>query len=99
MHEQLLLAALEQAKLEKELCTPNSSVGAVAVQNGTIIAQAWQQDASHAEQLLLARIPPKIPGISVSITLEPYSVVSENNSMTILRAKWYKGSAHPRGMI
>lgn len=73
MHEQFLLAALEQAKLGRGLCAPNPSVGAVAVQNGTIIAQAWHRGAGtlHAEQLLLAQIPPKTPGVSVYITLEP----------------------------
>jgi diaminohydroxyphosphoribosylaminopyrimidine deaminase / 5-amino-6-(5-phosphoribosylamino)uracil reductase len=73
MHEQFLLAALEQAKLGRGLCAPNPSVGAVAVQNGTIIAQAWHRGAGtlHAEQLLLAQITPKTPGVSVYITLEP----------------------------
>jgi diaminohydroxyphosphoribosylaminopyrimidine deaminase/5-amino-6-(5-phosphoribosylamino)uracil reductase len=43
------------------------------VQNGHIIAQACHLGAGspHAEQLLLAQIPPKIPGISLYITLEP----------------------------
>lgn len=73
MHEQFLLAALEQARLGLGLCAPNPSVGAVAVQNGKIIAQACHRGAgtSHAEQLLLAQIPPKMPGISLYITLEP----------------------------
>lgn len=73
MHEQFLLAALEQAKLGRGLCAPNPSVGAVAVQNGKIIAQAWHRGAGtlHAEPLLLAQIPPKTPGISVYVTLEP----------------------------
>lgn len=73
MHEQYLLAALEQAKLGQGLCAPNPCVGAVAVQNGIIIAQAWHRGAgtSHAEQLLLAQIPPKLPGVRLYITLEP----------------------------
>jgi diaminohydroxyphosphoribosylaminopyrimidine deaminase/5-amino-6-(5-phosphoribosylamino)uracil reductase len=73
MHEKFLLTALEQARLGRGLCAPNPSVGAVAVQNGHIIAQAFHQGAGtpHAEQLLLAQIPPKMPGVSLYITLEP----------------------------
>ncbi|MCL9685548.1 bifunctional diaminohydroxyphosphoribosylaminopyrimidine deaminase/5-amino-6-(5-phosphoribosylamino)uracil reductase RibD [Legionella maioricensis] len=73
MHEKFLLTALEQARLGRGLCAPNPSVGAVAVQNGHIIAQACHQGAGtpHAEQLLLAQIPPKMPGVSLYITLEP----------------------------
>ena len=73
MHEQYLLAALEQAQLGAGQCAPNPSVGAVAVQNGKIIAQAYHQGAGtpHAEQLLLAQLPPKLPALSVYITLEP----------------------------
>ncbi len=73
MHEQFLLAALKQAKLGQGFCAPNPSVGAVAVQNGSIIAQAYHQGAGspHAEQLLLAQFTPKTPGVSIYITLEP----------------------------
>ncbi len=73
MHEQFLLAALEQAKLGQGQCAPNPSVGAVAVQNGKIIAQAFHKGAGtpHAEQLLLAQLPPKMLGVNVYITLEP----------------------------
>lgn len=73
MHEQFLLAALEQARLGLGQCAPNPSVGAVAVQNGRIIAQAYHKGAGtpHAEQLLLAQLPPKMLGVSVYITLEP----------------------------
>ncbi|MFI4919129.1 MAG: bifunctional diaminohydroxyphosphoribosylaminopyrimidine deaminase/5-amino-6-(5-phosphoribosylamino)uracil reductase RibD [Legionellales bacterium] len=73
MHEKFLLAALEQAKHGQGYCAPNPSVGAVAVRNGNIIAQAWHQGAGnpHAEQLLLAQIPAKLPGVCLYITLEP----------------------------
>lgn len=73
MHEQFLLAALEQAKLGQGQCAPNPSVGAVAVQNSKIIAQAYHNGAGsfHAERLLLAQLPPKLLGLSVYITLEP----------------------------
>lgn len=73
MHEQFLLAALEQAKQGRGQCAPNPSVGAVAVRNGQIIAQSWHRGSGtpHAESLLLAQIPPKTPGISLYVTLEP----------------------------
>ncbi|MDR3442705.1 MAG: bifunctional diaminohydroxyphosphoribosylaminopyrimidine deaminase/5-amino-6-(5-phosphoribosylamino)uracil reductase RibD [Legionella sp.] len=73
MHKKFLLAALEQARLGVGFCAPNPCVGAVAVQNGAIIAQACHRGAGtpHAEQLLLAQIPPKTPGISLYISLEP----------------------------
>ena len=73
MHKKFLLSALEQARLGQGFCAPNPCVGAVAVQNGTIIAQACHRGAGtpHAEQLLLAQIPPKTPGVSLYISLEP----------------------------
>jgi diaminohydroxyphosphoribosylaminopyrimidine deaminase/5-amino-6-(5-phosphoribosylamino)uracil reductase len=73
MHEQFLLAALEQAKLGLGQCAPNPCVGAVAVRDGAIIAQAFHKGAGtpHAERLLLAQLPPKIPGLSIYISLEP----------------------------
>lgn len=73
MHEQFLLAALEQARFGQGQCAPNPSVGAVAVQNGKIIARAWHHGAGtpHAESLLLAQITPKTPEVSLYITLEP----------------------------
>lgn len=73
MHEQFLLAALELAKNGQGCCAPNPSVGALAVLNGSIIAQAWHQGAGtpHAEQLVLAQFAPKTPGVSLYITLEP----------------------------
>ncbi|MBI2786706.1 MAG: bifunctional diaminohydroxyphosphoribosylaminopyrimidine deaminase/5-amino-6-(5-phosphoribosylamino)uracil reductase RibD [Legionella longbeachae] len=73
MHKKFLLAALEQARLGQGHCAPNPCVGAVAVQNGNIIAQACHQGAGtpHAEQLLLTQIPPKTLGVSLYVTLEP----------------------------
>lgn len=73
MHTKFLLAALEQARLGQGLCAPNPSVGAVAVQHGKIIAQAFHKGAGtlHAEQLLLAQFPPKTPGVSLYVSLEP----------------------------
>lgn len=73
MHEQYLLAGLQQARLGQGQCAPNPCVGAVAVQNGKIIAQDWHRGAGnlHAEPLVLAKIPPGTPGITLYITLEP----------------------------
>ncbi len=73
MHKKFLLAALEQARLGQGFCAPNPCVGAVAVQNENIIAQTCHHGAGtpHAEQLLLAQIPPKTPGVSLYISLEP----------------------------
>lgn len=73
MHEQFLLAALEQAHLGRGRCAPNPSVGAVAVQHGRIIAQNYHRGAgtAHAERLLLDELPPNLPGVSLYVTLEP----------------------------
>lgn len=73
MHKKFLLAALEQAKLGQGVCAPNPCVGAVAVQDGKIIAQAFHKGAgtAHAEQLLLAQFPAGTPGVSLYVTLEP----------------------------
>ncbi len=73
MHKKFLLATLEQARLGQGFCAPNPCVGAVAVQNGNIIAQSYHQGAGtpHAEQLLLAQIPPETPGLTLYISLEP----------------------------
>lgn len=73
MHKQFLLAALSNAWLGRGLCTPNPSVGAVAVHMGKIIAQAWHHGAGtlHAEQLLLEQLPPNKADITLYVTLEP----------------------------
>lgn len=73
MHRQFLLAALDQARLMRGFCAPNPSVGAVAVQNGKIIAHACHHGAGtpHAEQLLLEQLPPNVSNLSLYVTLEP----------------------------
>lgn len=73
MHKQFLLAALDQARLGRGMCSPNPSVGALAVQNDSIIAQAWHHGAGtpHAEPLLLTQFPENTPGVTVYVTLEP----------------------------
>ncbi len=73
MHKQFLLKALEQAFLGRGKCSPNPSVGAIAVKDKTIIAQAWHHGAGmpHAEQLLLTKFPANTPGVTLYVTLEP----------------------------
>jgi diaminohydroxyphosphoribosylaminopyrimidine deaminase/5-amino-6-(5-phosphoribosylamino)uracil reductase len=73
MHKEYLLSALEQAKLGRGSCAPNPSVGAIAVQQGQIIAEAWHPGAGlpHAEQILLTRLPPSCQDVTLYVTLEP----------------------------
>lgn len=73
MHKQFLLAALEEARFGRGFCAPNPSVGAVAVQQGKIIAQSWHRGAGtpHAEILLLAQLPKDCMDVTIYVTLEP----------------------------
>jgi diaminohydroxyphosphoribosylaminopyrimidine deaminase/5-amino-6-(5-phosphoribosylamino)uracil reductase len=73
MHKPFLLAALEQAWLGRGICAPNPAVGAVAVRNGEIIAQASHQGAGtlHAEQLLLEQLTGSLDDVTLYVTLEP----------------------------
>lgn len=73
MHKQYLLAALKQAWLGRGVCAPNPSVGAVAVLNGDIIAQAFHCGAGtpHAELLVLEQLPAGADKITLYVTLEP----------------------------
>jgi len=73
MHEQFMLAALSQAWQGRGMCAPNPAVGAVAVLNGEIIAQAFHSSAGswHAEKKLLDALPDDCSNLSVYVTLEP----------------------------
>ena len=73
MHEKFLLAALELAQKGQGFCAPNPCVGALAVRNGVIIAQAWHHGAGtpHAEQLVLTQFASQTSGVTLYITLEP----------------------------
>jgi diaminohydroxyphosphoribosylaminopyrimidine deaminase/5-amino-6-(5-phosphoribosylamino)uracil reductase len=73
MHKRFLLAALQQAWLGRGICAPNPSVGAVAVHLGNIIAEAWHQGPglAHAEQAVLAKLPPSLSQVTLYVTLEP----------------------------
>lgn len=73
MHKYFMLAALEQAWLGRGVCAPNPSVGAIAVCEGEIIAQAYHHGAgaAHAEQLLLEQIYSVKENTTLYVTLEP----------------------------
>lgn len=73
MHDQFLLAALEQARNGSGQCAPNPAVGAVAVQNNQIIARAWHKGVGqpHAEQLLVNKFAAHTKDVTVYVTLEP----------------------------
>ena len=73
MHTQFLLVALENARLGRGKCAPNPSVGAVAVKDDQIIAQAWHHGPGtlHAEPLVLAQFAAYTPGVTLYVTLEP----------------------------
>jgi len=73
MHEPFMHAALKQARLKRGFTAPNPAVGAVAVLDGNIIAQASHPGMGqpHAEQLLLKALPDDCSNISLYVTLEP----------------------------
>jgi diaminohydroxyphosphoribosylaminopyrimidine deaminase / 5-amino-6-(5-phosphoribosylamino)uracil reductase len=76
MHEPFMIAALKQAWAGRGMTAPNPAVGAVAVLNGMIIAQAVTAPNQgvgqpHAEQLLLDMLPDDCSHITLYVTLEP----------------------------
>jgi len=73
MHSSFLNIALQEAWQGKGFCAPNPSVGACAVYNHEIIAQAHHRGAGtpHAETLLLNKIPTTMQDITLYVTLEP----------------------------
>ncbi len=73
MHEPFMQAALKQAWLGRGITAPNPAVGAVAVRDGNIIAQASHPGMGqpHAEQLLFKILPEDCSDISLYVTLEP----------------------------
>lgn len=73
MHKKWMLAALEQAWLGRGRCAPNPSVGAVLVHHQQIIAKSFHPGAGspHAEQLVLAQLPPDLSQVTLYVTLEP----------------------------
>ncbi len=73
MHEHFMLAALKQAWLGRGQCAPNPAVGAVAVRNHAIIAQAFHSGAGslHAERKLLESLSTDCTDLTIYVTLEP----------------------------
>lgn len=73
MHKEFLIAALEAARQYRGQTAPNPAVGAVAVRDGEIIARAAHKGAgsAHAEQELLAMLPPGLQRVILYVTLEP----------------------------
>jgi diaminohydroxyphosphoribosylaminopyrimidine deaminase / 5-amino-6-(5-phosphoribosylamino)uracil reductase len=73
MHRRFLLQALSLARQGLGQCSPNPSVGALAVHNGVVIAQSWHRGAGtlHAEPLVLQQIPAYSTNITLYVTLEP----------------------------
>ncbi|MDP1604683.1 MAG: bifunctional diaminohydroxyphosphoribosylaminopyrimidine deaminase/5-amino-6-(5-phosphoribosylamino)uracil reductase RibD [Legionella sp.] len=73
MHKQFMKAALQQAYRGRGACAPNPSVGAVAVHNNKIIAEAFHQGAgsAHAEQCILEQIKGNTRDVTLYVTLEP----------------------------
>ncbi|MDF1646396.1 MAG: bifunctional diaminohydroxyphosphoribosylaminopyrimidine deaminase/5-amino-6-(5-phosphoribosylamino)uracil reductase RibD [Legionellaceae bacterium] len=73
MHEPFMQAALLQAWLKRGVTAPNPAVGAVAVFDGSIIAQASHPGLGqpHAEQLILNDLPDDCSNITLYVTLEP----------------------------
>lgn len=73
MHYNFMLAALEQAQLQRGFCSPNPAVGAVAVVDNTIVARSTHQGAGtpHAEILLLEQLENVKGDITLYVTLEP----------------------------
>ena len=72
-HEMFLYHALTEAKKRRGFCAPHPSVGAVAVHQGQVIAQAFHHSPGepHAEVAVLSTIPPGIENLSLYVTLEP----------------------------
>ncbi|MCC5791807.1 MAG: bifunctional diaminohydroxyphosphoribosylaminopyrimidine deaminase/5-amino-6-(5-phosphoribosylamino)uracil reductase RibD [Legionellaceae bacterium] len=73
MHDDFMLAALEQAQLQRGFCAPNPAVGAVAVIDNKIIARASHRGAGtpHAEVLLFEQLVGKEAEATLYVTLEP----------------------------
>ncbi len=74
MHGPFMQAALKQAWLGRGTTAPNPAVGAVAVRDGKIIAQAVTAAhpiGAHAEQLLVEALPKDCSDITLYVTLEP----------------------------
>lgn len=65
--------ALDLAAQGRGLTHPNPMVGAVAVQNGTVIGEGFHPGPGqpHAEVFALKNMPEGAPGVALYVTLEP----------------------------
>lgn len=73
MHEHFMQLALEEAWRGRGHCSPNPSVGAVAVVGNKIIAKGFHKGVgtAHAERAVLDQIPSYLEGLTLYVTLEP----------------------------
>ncbi|WP_133140851.1 bifunctional diaminohydroxyphosphoribosylaminopyrimidine deaminase/5-amino-6-(5-phosphoribosylamino)uracil reductase RibD [Legionella genomosp. 1] len=73
MHNQFMLAALEQAWIGRGNCAPNPSVGAIVVLDGKILASAYHRGVGcfHAERSVLEQVAEQARGASLYVSLEP----------------------------
>lgn len=72
-HRYYLLEALQYAKIQTGFCAPNPAVGAVIVQNNTIISTGFHLGAghAHAEADALKKLHHHAAGATLYVTLEP----------------------------
>lgn len=70
---QCLLVALEEAVKGRGFCSPNPSVGAIAVRNNEIIARDFHKGAgtAHAEVLVLKQFSKNTDNVILYVSLEP----------------------------
>ncbi|KTC75209.1 riboflavin biosynthesis protein RibD [Legionella birminghamensis] len=73
MHNQYMIAALEQAWIGRGICAPNPSVGAIVVRDGKILASDYHKGVGslHAERSILQQMTEQTRGASLYVTLEP----------------------------
>ncbi len=73
MDSSYLKIALELARKRRGSCSPNPSVGAVAVRDGQIMGQGfhWAPGSPHAEVEALRALPENLADVTLYVTLEP----------------------------
>ncbi len=84
-HENFMRRALELARQGWGTTHPNPMVGAVIVENGSIVAEGFhaQDGGPHAEKAALAALGRKAkPGATMVVTLEPCSTAGRTGACT-----------------
>lgn len=68
-----LLRALDLAKIQRGLCAPNPSVGAVIVKDEQILAQGYHEGpgSPHAEVLAIQNLTSSVKDATLYVSLEP----------------------------